>query len=223
MKPRSQLRALASTIALLLGSASLSQADPILISAGFLQMDGPFGTLELAGNRGFTLFGRVSVFGGAFFPDFQCNTACAPGSTVSLGATWVGSDLNGTATLDGRSYGVGGVPGSGPSAASAFVLFTGSVVLPALVGESASVSAPFLFSGNFSPEEQPPPRVELRGRGTATLAVRRSDIPGTWAYSSARYEFAPIPEPGTLFLVGGGLAAYGARAYRRRTSTRGSV
>jgi hypothetical protein len=60
--------------------------------------------------------------------------------------------------------------------------------------------------------------VALRGRGTATLFVRRStDVPDNWAYSSARYEFEPIPEPGTLFLVGGGLAAFAARRRRRGT------
>jgi hypothetical protein len=47
----------------------------------------------------------------------------------------------------------------------------------------------------------------MSGRGTATLFfVASGDLPGTWAYRSARYEFAaPVPEPTTLLLIGRGL------------------
>ena len=64
------------------------------------------------------------------------------------------------------------------------------------------MSAPFLFSGTLRPPDAP--TVALRGRGTATLTVRRFE--SDWIYSSARYEFQPVPEPGTMFLLGGGLA-----------------
>jgi hypothetical protein len=216
MKPMSQVQLLACTTLLLLGSASQSQADTIDISAGLLEMDGSQGSLELAGNRGFTLFSGVDVGDGVFFPYLQCVHACAPGSTVSLRAHWSGSDLtsfDATATLDGQSYSLG----IGEDQASALVEFAGSVVLPALVGESAFVSAPFLFSGFFNPPDGP--QETLRGRGTATLFIREAEsvgVPGQWEYSSARYEFEPVPEPGTLLLVGGGLAAYAARVRRRR-------
>jgi hypothetical protein len=209
MKRNSVSLALACTLVLLLGSASLSQADQIVITAGLLQMDGGsgFGSVELAGNRGFTLSSIVNIFGGSFSPLEQC--PCAPGSTVSLNATWSGSDLLGAATLDGQSY----ILGIGDTDASAFVEFTGSVVLPALLGDSASVSAPFLFGGFFDlPEFQQ--QEALRGRGTATPNLRRSE--SDWTYSSARYEFEPIPEPGTMFLLGGGLAGLVARRLKRR-------
>jgi hypothetical protein len=89
------------------------------------------------------------------------------------------------------------------SPASAAVAFTGSVVMPPLVGNTAVVRAPFLFSGLFEHPDPADPlqaRLEtLTGRGTATLLLRTfSDIPGTWRYTDAEYEFAPVPEPGRL-------------------------
>ena len=222
MKRNSVSLALAYTLVLLLGSARLSQADQILISAGFLQQVGSAGSLEIAGNRGFTLFcPGCDESEGLFEPGLQCqpfSPNCPPGSTVSLHALWVGSAfVGGTATLDGQSYSVG----IDTFDAAAFVEFTGSVVLPPLVGDSAFVSAPFLFSGLFHyPDSVPLPSETLRGRGTATLALFRDEFnPDSWALSSARYEFEPIPEPGTMFLVGGGLAALAARARKRRKTS----
>jgi PEP-CTERM motif len=224
MKRNSVSLALACTIVLLLGSASLSQAETIVITSGLLQMDGTEGSLELAGNRGFTLFSPLSGEEGIFVPGQQCtpdSQACPPGYTLSLAANWVGSAfLGGTATLDGQSYSLG----IDVTDAAAFVDFTGSVVLPPLAGQSAFVSAPFRFSGLFHyPDSVPLPSETLTGRGTATLAlVPSEEFPGHWAYSSARYEFAPVPEPGTMLLVSGGLAALAARA-RKRRKTGGST
>jgi hypothetical protein len=181
-------------------------------------MEGSDGSIVLIGNRGFTLFSPgVNTIGGAFLPFDQC--PCAPGSTVSLFAAWSGSDLQGGATLDGQSYSLG----IGHTDAEALVEFTGSVVMPPLVGDSSFVSAPFLFSGIFNYPDFVLPSEALTGRGTATLTLRQSEnTPGHWAYISARYEFEPVPEPGTILLVGGGLAALAARARKRTRVTEGN-
>jgi hypothetical protein len=158
----------------------------------------------------------VSTTGGIFEPRSGCSP-CLPGEPISLQAHWLGNDLSGTATFEGATYTqVGSVV---PGHAVGSVTFTGSTVAPPMEGLTATLIAPFLFQGMFS---FPPSgttaaaTASLMGSGTATLVLGRQnpDVSG-WSYRSAVYEFEPIPEPGTLILVGTALAGL---AFRRRRS-----
>jgi hypothetical protein len=130
---------------------------------------------------------------------------------MPLSSTWSGKDLYGHATLRGVELeGVGSL--TGPH--SMLVEFHGDLLMPPLGDEIVTLVSPFRFSGTFFHDEGL--RELLVGFGVATVRLAPGtpvDIPA-WFYQSARYEFAPIPEPSTLVLVGGGAVA--ARVLRRR-------
>ena len=219
------LRCLTITVSLValsgLASPARSAAEPIQITAGALQMGPVGGTLTLVGGDRFTFEGGVSIVGGVFGPRISCSP-CAPGAPISLAALWLGNDLPGTATLDGMTY--SGVGGLTADRATGIAEFTGSAVAPPLQGLTATVVAPFAFQGQFFfPVSGGTSRLSesLIGGGTATIGLFRSVETIPWSYQSARYEFEgvdPIPEPGTLLLVGTALA--GAALRRRRAGRR---
>lgn len=195
-------------------------AEPIQITDGHLEMNGFTGTLLLTGDREFSLSAGVGVVDAFFGPWNQCNAGltCVPGSTINLGANFVGSSLRGaTVTLEGETFtNVTSVAAKSSAAAA----FSGLAVAPPFEGDTATVVAPFLFEGLFHPGF-PRGLESLVGQGTVTLSLDRmlggdTGLAPRWRYTAASYDFEPVPEPGTLLLSATGVAWLVRRTARRR-------
>jgi len=213
-----------------LTAAPLARADPIFISGGSIVV-GPglngSGTIGLVGTRDFSVTGHLS---GAGRVDARQCFPCEPGTTISLGTSWSGLDLQATvAALEGTLYtNVGG--GNSPN--QLLVETAGGVVAPSFgSGSQATLTAPFSFEGLFIHALEPTGPAttdELFGSGLAALTLVRlpgdGTVPDLWQYGSVRFDFAssaaPIPEPASLVLLGTGLALVAGRTLRRRASMR---
>jgi hypothetical protein len=148
---------------------------------------------------------------------------CDPGTVVSLRASWLGNDLTGQLTFDGQTYNdLGGMN----SLTQATVEFLGSFIAPPLAA-SATLIAPFSFGGQFSVPNDTgtaPVTHSLSGAGTATINLSMA-FPGdpAWRVDSVRYDFSaadPVPEPGTMLMVGLGIAGVARRVRRARANAR---
>jgi hypothetical protein len=210
-----------------LASPTVAHADPVVISSGvaignaagpgvshlFMNVQGPE----------FFLFTSGGPIGG-FLPNIDECSPCAS-AVVNLGATLNSSgfdDGSGTGLIEGVTY------------PQVFVRFSsGTITTPSAtlteLGESL-VELPFSFSAMMNgylespvtrPSDAPPIfTVELTGSGKASasfigLADEVSPTGRSFSLGSfMQYDFVqpqPVPEPGTLFLVGGAIAALAAR------------
>ena len=182
-------------------------AEPIAITSGSLVLIPQGGLLHLEGARGLVVDARGS--GRAAIMECGPISLCVAGSTVTLNTAWVGSDLGGEVSIDGKTFPV--ALGTGTTGALS-AIFTGSILLPGFSGEEAvSVSAPFNFTGRLSYPAPigivPPSPEDLTGRGTATVNLTRGSFGGEgWTVTGATYLFEPfdaepVPEPTTIILV----------------------
>ena len=123
-------------------------ASPIVIGRGDLDLSGTGGEISLYGTRGFSLMAGVTRSGGVATAFDTCFTSnCTPGTLIPLVAGWSGSDLPGTATLEGITY---ADLGSVATATAATVQFTGSLIAPPLTNRaSQTATATFTLRGQF--------------------------------------------------------------------------
>jgi hypothetical protein len=197
-------------------SAAAAAADPIRVIAGSLSFD-------TGGPPAFSLLtssGQLFVAEG-FRRDWPatCFFQCAPGVEIpiSLGVTEV-TDGSAVFLADGVEL----------FPVIDFVISAPSVTLGSDTGTPNDVfeefRRPFTFAGQLtgyaSPDRTGTPifDLSLTGSGTATLSMVLDN--GRYSFSSLDYDFeaAPVPEPGTLLLVGAGAALIWRR--RERTSHR---
>jgi PEP-CTERM motif len=208
-----RLAAFVSALALV---SSPARADKVALTGGVLDLDvgadAP-GPVQLTGDRGFTFNGFL------YGVVFGLGDPLPPGTAVTLQIGGSGFDLPGTATLDGTTYtDVGGAH----SDTSASLLFSTTAMLPAVLSAPTAVTAPFLLdfllTGNtFGPTGS----VHLSGGGSATLVLEEDHGFGvpSWRVTGIRADVAspaPVPEPATLLLLGGGLAGIAHARLRRK-------
>jgi hypothetical protein len=191
-------------------------ADTISLTGGFLQVGTTEGDLNLVGERGFFLNSHVIVANGVYAPRMECGgNICLPGDEVSLRAMWGGSDLSGQLGFEGQVY---GDLGGAESLAGALVDFTGSFIVPPFA-PTAIVTAPFQLNGGFSiPNAAGTGSIQhtLTGFGIATITMTLGEF--QFVVDSTRYDLSsqqPVPEPGTMLMVGFGTVVIVRRLKRR--------
>ncbi|HEY3065931.1 MAG TPA: hypothetical protein VGL09_09085 [Methylomirabilota bacterium] len=193
--------------------AATVEARTIQITSGVFSAFGSFGGASgnFAGD-GFS-FSGVGLTGGGVNPNcFPCH----PGDVLFLRTTYSGSDLPGSGVIDGvpRSFGM-----LLPFLASLVVEFNGSLIVPPPPPSSADVGldAPFTFTGLVS-SLTPGENLDLVGGGNAHVVLTPITTGALfmWNVRQTDFTFSPVPEPGTLAFVTGGVLVGIARAVRGR-------
>ena len=199
--------ALCTLLLLVTFTPSTTHADPIVVTSGFLTVTGLDGgpVYSLRGDNFSN--GGSSGEKGAVLLQNVC-FPCAVGQVVNVSATFAGSGL-------------------GSNHAGVFT-FTGPPITIPFSLTNLTLTSPFQFSGtlitcldncfntptisNFS----------LVGSGTATIELIAGVTPlGTrvFTFRSITYNFE-VPEPTSILLLGGGLAALAAKLRHRNTQRR---
>ena len=218
MKPRTSLVATVLFVATVV-PLSPARADPIEIQSGAMIAEfAHLPSIDVHGTDGFGLRGIPDTVTGS--GPWQCNP-CDPNPNLGLSLDSVqgGSDLPGVVQFQGVRY-LQGLLGTGDNVAEVLLFFSGGPLeLPPVNTSSVVVSGPFEVSGALSLPDvagEPGPSIAVFGRGTATVDLVRDPSVPAWTYTKVQYVFgsnAPIPEPGTIWLVGS--AIVGA-VWRRR-------
>lgn len=230
------MKRLVLAVLLLTAFPLAARADTIILTGGWLQsnsFDNSRITFDMTGTDGsrFTGLWEFAV------SNVGCSS-CSAGAVLSPNLSFSSvpqyeiTDARGSAT-------VGGVMYPTPDFTWNFVEFGGAVAItgpsvtvpatPALQNDTLhlTLQTPFTLEGTLAGYDNSvyvAPRqvfsTTLRGQGTASielLGLERPNGETSWSFLRTTYAFAPaepVPEPGTLLLIGSGLV--GLVAWRRR-------
>jgi hypothetical protein len=224
------LRTIILLSALIALPASAARADEMrVVTSGFVASFGPSipGRFLFVGDdflvEGGLSGGNTSI--GNIFP---------VGTPFTIPARWSGADVRdttGIASVDGTAY-------SGLFLTGDIALDTNPLILPNSAAQTLAVQAFFTFANNAFitagaqswgafPGQTPLFSFGLLGGGIATGIFQR--VPGftdryehlstIWQFNSAN-QVSPVPEPGTMVLLGTALAGVIAARRRQHKSTR---
>ena len=214
---------------------TMAAADPIptaqvRITSGSVVIDpgSVFGPPESGPLHGLHLIGPNFELSGGGTGPVQCHEGCLPGERFSMSA-----DIfvrGGTISFDGRTVEFDALANTGGG--SVDLLSPTFFTVPTPSAGSFVFTAPFRLEGFasipdfvFAPDGEPIPATRswvLDGAGTAMGTYSFADDSGgpVLRFDSIRFDFedaAPIPEPGTMLLLGWGVTALGMRQHRKRS------
>jgi hypothetical protein len=200
-------------------------AEPVSVSSGAISLNSEGGLFYTFAGPGFQATKDVALFHwndsgldiGCFNEGGCGNQEVASFTTSTFDSAPLG---RGSASVNGTSYSDVDFRGS-------WSLTSPGAPLPDSPGSFALLTAPFSFQGTLigSHEGLDLFEASLAGSGQVRVSIARTG-PGGWQIDDAaaiQYLFSgaePVPEPGTLVLIGSGLAGLVASAFKRSSLSR---